>query len=184
MRQCAKCLTAVAYYAIIIKSNLFAFAGRIHFKAISVIHTTSRLDALMQKFRARGGRVTPQRMAILKALLAADHPTIKQIYEVVRHDFPMTSEVTVYRTLALLRDAGEVLEVNPGDAVARYDGLRPNQHPHLMCNKCGRIVDSPELDVRALVAEVERRAGDWALSEEVLFYGVCPECQAKKNPQA
>ncbi len=147
-------------------------------------HTTSRLDALMRKLRARGGRMTPQRMAILKALLAADHPTVEQIYEAVRRDFPMTSEVTVYRTLALLRDEGEILELGAGDAVARYDGMRPNHHPHLVCSECGRVMDSPALDVRPLVAEMERLAGHWALSEEVHFYGICPSCQARKASRA
>jgi Fur family peroxide stress response transcriptional regulator len=143
----------------------------------------SRLDDLVSKFRARGGRMTPQRMAILKALLAADHPTIQQIDAVVRRDFPMTSLVTVYRTIALLRDAGEVLEVDPGDPLAHYDGLRPAQHPHLVCKACGRVADSPDLDLDAVTVELAHRAGNWTLGQEVLFYGLCPDCQAPRSPE-
>jgi Fur family peroxide stress response transcriptional regulator len=143
----------------------------------------SRLDDLVSKFRARGGRMTPQRMAILRALLAADHPTIQQIYTVVRRDFPMTSLVTVYRTIALLRDAGEVLEVDPGDPLAHYDGLRPTLHPHLVCKACGRVADSPDLDLDAVTVDLAQRAGNWALGQEVLFYGLCPGCQNQRTPK-
>jgi Fur family peroxide stress response transcriptional regulator len=140
----------------------------------------SRLRDLTDKFRARGGRMTPQRMAILKALLAGNHPTIQDIYAVVKRDFPMTSLVTVYRTIALLRDAGEVLEVDPVDSLAHYDGLRPVPHPHLVCTQCGRVADSPDMDVQAMTENLNRQAGNWSLSQEVHFYGLCPDCRAKR----
>jgi Fur family peroxide stress response transcriptional regulator len=143
----------------------------------------SRLRDLTDKFRARGGRMTPQRMAILKALLTGNHPTIQDIYALVKRDFPMTSLVTVYRTIALLRDAGEVLEVDPVDSLAHYDGLRPTPHPHLVCTQCGRVADSPDLDVHALTEDINRRADHWVLTQEVHFYGLCPNCQAKKAPE-
>jgi Fur family peroxide stress response transcriptional regulator len=145
--------------------------------------STSRLDHLLSTFRARGGRLTPQRMAILKALLAADHPTIQDIYAAVSRDFPMTSLVTVYRTIAILRDAGEVLEVDSCDPLAHYDGLRPTHHPHLVCVACGRVADSPDLDVQALTEDLKRRAGNWAFSQEVHFFGLCPDCQDKGAPE-
>lgn len=147
-----------------------------------VTSPVSRLDDLISKFRARGGRMTPQRMAILKTLLAGDHPTVEGIYESVKRDFPMTSLVTVYRTIALLRDLGEVLEVGSGDLMAHYDGNTPYHHPHLVCVACGRVSDSPKADIQALIKDIGHRAGDWVLSQEVLFCGVCPECQAQKAP--
>jgi Fur family peroxide stress response transcriptional regulator len=141
----------------------------------------ARLSDLMAKFRARGGRMTPQRMAIFKALLAEDHPTVERIYEAVRRDFPMTSLVTVYRTVARLKEWGEVLEVDSGESETHYDGLRCTQHPHLVCIACGRVADSPDVDLKALTEDLNRRAGNWALSLKVHFYGVCPECQASKS---
>jgi len=142
---------------------------------------TSRLDDLTAKLHARGGRMTPQRMAVIEALLAMDHPTIQDIYARVRHDFPMTSLVTIYRTIALLRDEGEVLEVDSCGPLPHYDGLRPNRHPHLVCTVCGRIADSPDLDVRVLTQDLGQRARGWLLSQDVHFHGVCPECKAQKT---
>jgi Fur family peroxide stress response transcriptional regulator len=123
--------------------------------------------------------MTPQRMAILKALLAADHPTVDEVYEAVRHDFPMTSPVTVYRTMAMLRDMGEVIEVDSSDPVARYDAHRPYQHPHLVCGHCGRVMDSPDAEIEGLLRDLQQRAGRWTLSREVYFYGICPECRER-----
>jgi Fur family transcriptional regulator, peroxide stress response regulator len=140
----------------------------------------SRLDELVHTLRAQGGRMTPQRMAILRALLTGDHPTIEEIYATVKRDFPMTSLVTVYRTLATLREAGEVLGVKLGDPSAHYDGARPYPHPHLVCLRCGRVTDAPDVDTRTLTAEIARRAADWTLSQETQFYGVCPACRARE----
>ena len=143
----------------------------------------SRLNELVHRLRSHGGRMTPQRMAILKTLLTEDHPTVQQIYAIVSRDFPMTSLVTVYRTIALLRDSGEVLEVDSYDPTPHYDGLRPSYHPHLVCEACGRVVDSPDLELRTLTEDIARRAGNWALSQEVHFFGLCPACRAHRNPQ-
>jgi Fur family transcriptional regulator, peroxide stress response regulator len=144
----------------------------------------SRLGGLVSKLRARGGRMTPQRMAILKALLAGDHPTVDEIYETVRRDFPMTSLVTVYRTVALLRDEGEVLEVDARNRATHYDAARPYSHPHLVCVRCGRVMDAPDLDLDAVTVEIERRAGNWALSQEIQFHGLCYTCQDKAESGA
>ena len=127
--------------------------------------------------------MTPQRMAILKALLAEDHPTVQQIYAVVRRDFPMTSLVTVYRTIALLRDAGEILEVDSCDPLAHYDGLRPSYHPHLVCTACGRVADAPDLELRALTEDLAQRAGHGTLSQPVHSYGRGPDCLARRTPE-
>jgi len=139
----------------------------------------SRLNDLALKFRAHGGRLTPQRMAILRELLAADHPTVEAIYEAVKRDFPMTSIVTVYRTVDLLRDWGEALEVESADPLAHYDAHRPYHHPHLVCVSCGRVTDAPDLSTSALTEDVRRKCQAWALSDEVHFYGLCPACQAR-----
>ena len=138
----------------------------------------ARLQELVDRLGQRGARMTPQRMAILQALLREDHPTAEQIYQRVTRDFPMTSLVTVYRTMALLVEMGEALEIDSIDPVTHYDGFRPYQHPHLTCASCGRVVDSPSLDAR-LLADLGRRAGDWAVSQDANLVGLCPQCQAK-----
>lgn len=137
-----------------------------------------RLQELIARCRADGGRMTPQRMAILQALLTLDHPTAEEIYARVHAEFPMTSPVTVYRTLAALEHDGELIAVESSDAEAHYDGFRPVLHPHLVCLRCGRMADAPAVDISALMAELARRAEGWELNDEAHFHGLCPACGA------
>jgi Fur family peroxide stress response transcriptional regulator len=83
----------------------------------------------------------------------------------------------VYKTLNMLRDLGEVLELGFADDDKRYDGRRPQPHPHLICTRCHRIVDA---DVRLADDTAERVAqssGYQVLGQRLDFYGLCPECQ-------
>jgi Fur family peroxide stress response transcriptional regulator len=144
-----------------------------------MINTTERVENLIAKLRRRGNRITPQRIAILQALIVSkDHPTVDQIYEKVRKDFPTTSLSTVYKTINLLKEMGEVLELGFGDDSSHYDGRAPEPHPHLVCLRCEKIVDL-EMDVLVdLPRQAARETGYEILSHRLDFFGVCPACRA------
>jgi Fur family transcriptional regulator, peroxide stress response regulator len=139
-----------------------------------------RLEEIIAKLKARGNRITPQRIAVLKVLAAsADHPSVEQIYATVRRDFPTTSIASVYKTIELLKEAGEVLELEFSGSGNRYDGNKPYPHPHLVCVNCGKILD-PEVGLaRNLVQEVARSSGYQIVSHRLDFYGLCPDCQKR-----
>jgi Fur family peroxide stress response transcriptional regulator len=90
----------------------------------------------------------------------------------------MTSLATVYKTVALLKEMGEVREIGFGGGGNRYDGYDPSPHPHLICIECGRIVDLdlPALD--ELPQLVAREMGYRIIEHRFDFFGVCPQCQA------
>ncbi len=138
----------------------------------------ARIDAIIERVHGQGGRVTPQRVAILEALLSEDHPSIDAIYARVRPAFPMTSLGTVYKTIRMLQQMGEVLELGLGPEASRYDGLQPGPHAHLVCTNCGRILD---VHVEGLDEVLERipQATDGAVpSGRVDLWGLCPSCRA------
>ncbi len=138
-----------------------------------------RLDELMARLKARCYRMTPQRVAILRVLLSDEnHPSIDDIYRRVKTDFPMMSLATVYKTVALLQEMGEVLEVIPAGDVAHYDGIRPYPHPHLICSRCGRITDIAVDDLAEWVQAAAMHTSGWKLTTKVDFWGVCPKCRA------
>jgi Fe2+ or Zn2+ uptake regulation protein len=84
------------------------------------METQSRIVEMRQKLRDSGHRITPQRLCILEALLAANsHPSAEEIYAQVRLISPTTSLATVYKTLDTLRDIGEVMEMEVGDGPTR-----------------------------------------------------------------
>ncbi|MFH1929461.1 MAG: transcriptional repressor [Chloroflexota bacterium] len=141
----------------------------------------ARLDELIARLRERGGRLTPQRVAVLKVLATSDqHPSAEQIYEHVKADFPMTSLATVYKTLALLVEMGELLEIRFCGDSTRYDGRIAHSHPHLICVKCKKIEDLELAPLNPLSKEVAERTGYCILRHRLDFFGICPECQEEE----
>jgi Fur family peroxide stress response transcriptional regulator len=138
----------------------------------------ARLERMLAKLRERGQRVTPQRLAILRILARSEgHPSVEQVYRLVARDFPTTSMATVYKTVTLLKEMGEVLELEFSQESNRYDGNKPYPHPHVMCVGCRRIVDPDLHELDGLAAEVTRQSGFRILNQRLDFYGLCPECQ-------
>ena len=139
----------------------------------------SRFEQLTTRFRERGYRLTPQRVALLRLLAEGrGHPSARHLYEQLHLQFPTTSPATVYKTLALLKEMGEVLELGFSDDDNRYDGNQPAPHPHLICVCCRAIMD-PELSLlHDLEAEMARVSGYQIVGQRLDFYGICPACQA------
>lgn len=140
----------------------------------------NRLDDIIAKLRRHKFRITPQRVAILKVFLHSDeHPSIERVYEQVRIDFPTTSLATVYKTVNLLKEIGEILEIGFADGCNRYNGNKPYPHPHLICTQCKAIFDPEVSSLDRLTAEIEQNSGFRIQSHQLEFFGICPACQKK-----
>lgn len=140
-----------------------------------------RLNEMIANLRDQGHRLTPQRMAVLKILATSrDHPNAERIYERVKVDFPMTSLATVYKTVTLLKELGEVLELGFSDDSNRYDGYKPEPHPHLICIRCRNIVDPDVNTLDRLAQEVTQTTGYQIMSHRLDFFGICPRCQQER----
>ena len=137
-----------------------------------------RLDEITQKLKESGHRLTPQRIAVLKILASSfNHPSVEQVYDQVKVDFPMTSLGTVYKTVTLLKEMGEILELGFGEDSHRYDGARPDPHPHLICIKCNKIIDGDlSLDQKSL-RSLEQVSGYKILRPQISLFGLCPDCK-------
>ena len=137
---------------------------------------------MVKQMRAAGHRMTPQRQAVLEILTTSDtHPTVDQIYERVRMDFPMTSRATVYKTISLAKEMGAVMELEFSKGSNRYDGKRPYPHTHVICMKCKQVMDVDDLDITALKQEIIRNTGYRIDNHRIDFFGVCPNCQKKST---
>jgi len=137
-----------------------------------------RIEEMLSKLKNRDFRITPQRLAVLKILAASEgHPSVDQIYQEVKVEFPTTSLATVYKTVSLLRDLNEVLELGFPDGSNRYDGYNPAPHPHVICMKCKKIMDPELMDIDALSQEMSRKTGYKIFHHRLDFFGLCPDCQ-------
>jgi Fur family peroxide stress response transcriptional regulator len=140
----------------------------------------TRFDEMVTRLREEGRRLTPQRMAVLRILATSDeHLSAQQIYERVRADFPTTSLATIYSTVTLLAEIGEVTELGFGDGCTRYDGNKPTSHPHLICVKCQRVTDLEDTILSELPWEIAEQTGYQIVKHRFDIFGICPECQAK-----
>ena len=150
---------------------------------------TTDLEARLLEMRAtldaRGVAITPRRAKLLEVLLASEHhPSAGDIHRELRRFFPKTSLATIYNTIEILKETGQVLEIEFSGAANRYDGRRPQSHPHLVCVQCDRIedLDLPELDEpQHLIASA---TGYNLVGRRTDYYGVCPECQTENETQA
>ena len=142
----------------------------------------TRLNEMIAKLRQRDYRLTPQRMAVLRILAAGKgHPNVEQIYEQVKVDFPMTSLATIYKTVTLLKEIGEILELGFGNESSRYDGNTPYPHPHLICIKCKNILDPDVSGLSDLPQQVAQMTGFQITGHRLDFYGICPQCQSSES---
>jgi Fur family ferric uptake transcriptional regulator len=127
-----------------------------------------------QTLRARGYRMTPQRLSILQALHEGGHLSPGQIYE--RICKTGMTETTVYRTLDFLAENGVVNPAQNDGGHLTYE-LAGHDHHHLVCRSCGAQLDvEPDL-IRKAIAQLEHKTGYQINAGHITFYGLCPECR-------
>jgi Fur family peroxide stress response transcriptional regulator len=137
-----------------------------------------RLEQMIGVLRDNGCRLTPQRLVMLRILSKSEgHPSAEQIYEQIRADYPTTSRATIYKTLSLLKNMGEVFELTFASVGSHYDGNKPYPHPHLICTKCGQILDPESAFLAGIHQEIARQTGYRITHQQLNFFGLCPKCQ-------
>jgi Fur family transcriptional regulator, peroxide stress response regulator len=122
-------------------------------------------------------KMTPQRLAILDYLKDnIRHPSAETIFKAIKEKFPTMSFATVYNTLSTLSKTGNLRELTIDPEKRRFDpNLEP--HHHLICIKCGKIVDVKvdyELNLPYAVKKDFEIVGN-----HIEFYGICQDCKVK-----
>ena len=132
-------------------------------------------DALL---RRHGLQVTAQRLAVLQAVSASPHSTADDVYHLARAEIGAISCQAVYNALAALTEKGLLRRIQPAGSPARYENRVRDNHHHLICRACGRM-----MDVDCAVGETPclTAADDsgYEIDEaEVIYWGRCPGCLA------
>ena len=101
----------------------------------------ARLSDFEERCRENGLKITPQRVAVYKALVGTDtHPTAEEVHKMVKREFRNISLDTVNRTLLTLTEIGVAFQVEGTGQPRRYDGGLED-HQHFRCIKCGKVID-------------------------------------------
>lgn len=136
-------------------------------------------EAIFREYlRGRGLRFTPERRALLEAVLAnPEHFEAEQLLINLRHSPHRVAKATVYRTLPLLVNCGILKAVQFGDKLTRYENtVGQNPHDHMICFRCRRIIEFSSEEIAGLRTTLARRHHFHALSHRFQITGLCREC--------
>ena len=128
--------------------------------------------------RQHGIQVTAQRLAVLRAVAGQPHITADGVAEVVRAEIGAISRQSVYDALGLLAEKGLLRRIQPVGSPARFENRVGDNHHHLICRICGRVVD---VDCAVGSAPCLTAADDQGFEideAEVAYWGRCPDCLA------
>jgi Fur family ferric uptake transcriptional regulator/Fur family peroxide stress response transcriptional regulator len=121
-------------------------------------------------------RLTPHRAAVLDVLReSCDHPTAAEVFRRVRRRRPGVAYATIYNALSWLTREGLVVKIKSGDGASRFDPITA-RHDHLVCTRCGALVDSVVELPRQLWSRAARRAGFRVERYRLELFGLCAEC--------
>ena len=145
------------------------------------METSGDTSALL---RGHGLYVTAQRLAVLRAVSGRPHSTADDIYAVVGAEIGAISRQAVYDVLAALTEKGLVRRIQPAGSPARYEDRVGDNHHHLICRMCNRMVDVDCAvgDTPCLTAADD--SGYEIDEAEVVYWGRCPECAVTTSPSS
>ena len=141
-------------------------------------------DELLNEFRVKckthGLSMTPQRLAIYKALIeSTEHPSAENIYNLVRVSFPDIALDTVYRTLSTFSEIGVIHVVEGYGEVKRYDpDIEP--HHHFRCARCNKIIDLYEDSIEEPKISPRLKKKYNVSNVKVVLEGACDKCLSEK----
>ena len=126
--------------------------------------------------RQPGIQVTAQRLAVVRAVSDCPHITADSVTQVAKSQLGAISRQSVYDALSVLVDHGIIRRIQPAGSPARYETRVGDNHHHLICRSCQRLVDI-DCAVGAMPCLIPDDDHGFRLDEaEVIYWGVCPEC--------
>jgi len=144
-----------------------------------------RFQAFKQALKERNLKSTSQRDDIARVFFASSgHLSVEDLYREVRKINPRVGYATVYRTVRLLRECGLAAERHFHDGEARFENVEhEHHHDHLICERCGRIVEFANDTIERLQEQVAQKLGFVITRHKMELYGVCAECRTGRVPR-
>jgi Fur family ferric uptake transcriptional regulator len=137
-----------------------------------------RQETLRKALAKRGLRHTRQREILTDIFFGSnEHFSLDELLEAARARDSGIGYATVYRTLKLLTELGLAHELRFGEGQTRYEAADVDHHDHLLCTRCGAIVEFEEPEIETLQIDVARRHGFRLETHRMELYGVCARCQ-------
>jgi Fur family ferric uptake transcriptional regulator len=155
-------------------------------RAIQMTDLGDKEEVLARYMAQHGLKSTRQRSSIIDTFFGLDgHYTVEDLWARVRQEDPRVSVATVYRTMKLLSDCGLAHARNFGDGQTRYEAaVGRHHHDHLICTRCGLIVEFENDRIEQMQDAVARKHGFSVVSHKMELYGLCRDCQTAQKSQS
>ncbi|HHV75274.1 MAG TPA: transcriptional repressor [Thermoanaerobacterium sp.] len=145
----------------------------------------NEIDDIKENLKQKGFKLTTQRRAILDVIIEnrEKHLSSEEIYDLVREKYPEIGLATVYRTLQLFDEMGIIYKLNFDDGRSRYELYHneDHQHHHLICLKCGSVIEMEGDLLENLEEAIENTKNFQIIDHNVKFFGYCSKCKQNKN---
>jgi Fur family ferric uptake transcriptional regulator len=144
---------------------------------------SARFSAFKLALKDRGLKSTSQRDDIARVFFGTNrHISVEELYHDVRKVSPRVGYATVYRTVRLLRECSLATERHFHDGEARFENAeQEHHHDHLICERCGRIVEFTNERIEELQEAVASKLGLVISRHKMELYGVCADCRAGRR---
>ena len=140
-----------------------------------------KLRAFEDRCRDNGLKITPQRVAVYKALIGTDtHPTAEEVHRMVRRDIQNISLDTVNRTLLTLAEIGAAFQVEGTGQPRRFDGGLED-HQHFRCIKCGKVIDFHYEPFDNIEIPQHLQGQFEIMRKTVYLEGICGTCRKSEH---
>ena len=149
-----------------------------NFKEIGYQELLNRFKNII---KAKELKYTLQREVILQTLYeSSQHLTPDDLHTLVKQKHPNLNigTATVYRTLSLLEESGLASSISLGLEGKKYEIVNKPHHDHLICNKCGKIVEFENEQIEKLQEQIAQENGFKLTNHLMQLYGICKECQS------
>lgn len=143
----------------------------------------NEVDNFKENLKQKGYKLTTQRRAILDVIIEnrEKHLSSEEIYDLVKDKYPEIGLATVYRTLQLFEELGIIYKLNFDDGRSRYELYHDedHQHHHLICLKCGSVIEMEGDLLENLEEAIESTKDFEIVDHNVKFFGYCSKCRIK-----
>lgn len=137
--------------------------------------------SLMKELVARGVRMTTQRRLLIGIIQDSPrHLDAATLLEIARKHDSEIDRATVYRTLALLKHAGLIDELDLMHIEGEkhyYEAKTNRDHCHMACFRCGAIMEYTSSSFEKLKKEMARQSGFQIRVVRLEVGGFCKDCK-------
>ena len=140
---------------------------------------TSVTEAFRSFLQDKNQHFTKQRALIFQEFLqAGTHLSVEELYGIVKKKEPSIGQVTVFRTLKLLEEAGIANPVNFGDRTVRYEiSFKTKHHDHLVCVNCGKVIEVLDTKLEKRKEKICQKYNFSSSHHRLEIFGTCKGCQ-------